>query len=523
MTFTGIVIDIVKYAVLLVVVLFAFLTLTSITSEVSWRVKARKAGATIPLTFWNHPFGFTEFGRIRQQAKNFKVNEYINSYFQRAGRHTIRNQLMTMNRVMTCDPENIKTVLATSFKDYSLGLRHPMFLPLLGDGIFTLSGPGWKHSRAMLRPQFSREQISQLETLNDHVNTLLNIFATNSANGEFDAQEQFFRLTLDTATEFLFGQSVDSLVGANHKLQGPRGPVSAQDFADNFNAALEDLTLRGQMSKLYWLSHIPDFKKHCNVSKNFVEYYVYRAIERQKNAEKAAADAEDGRYVFIDALARETSDPVLIRDQAFNILLAGRDTTASLLSFLIYYLARDKRVWEKLREAVLAEFGNDASTLTFETLRQCRYLQNVINEALRLSPIVPINSRFAIRDTILPRGGGPDESEPIFVPKGGQVMYHVWSMQHSHRYWGETAEQFIPERWDSGETHTWDYLPFNGGPRICLGQNFALTEASFTLVRIVQTFRDIVTSVPTPITPTPTVIKLTASLSHGCYVRFIRD
>ena len=88
-------------------------------------------------------------------------------------------------------------------------------------------------------------------------------------------------------------------------------------------------------------------------------------------------------------------------------------------------------------------------------------------------PSVPINSREAVRDTTLPRGGGPDEKSPVFIPKGMRVQYAVYALHRRKDLYGADAEEFRPERWSEGRLgHNWEYLPFNGGPRICLGREF---------------------------------------------------
>jgi cytochrome P450 len=94
--------------------------------------------------------------------------------------------------------------------------------------------------------------------------------------------------------------------------------------------------------------------------------------------------------------------------------------------------------------------------------------------ALRLMPPLPINSRMAARDTSLPRGGGPDGMSPIFIKKGTVIPFSLYSMHRRKDVWGPDAEEFRPERWENGVTHTWEYIPFNGGPRICLGRECSL-------------------------------------------------
>jgi len=123
---------------------------------------------------------------------------------------------------------------------------------------------------------------------------------------------------------------------------------------------------------------------------------------------------------------------------------------------------------------------------------------------------VPANTRQAAVDTSLPVGGGPDGSQPLFVAKGTVILYYVFSMHRREDIFGPEPEAFRPERWE-GLRPGWGFLPFNGGPRICLGrrstllctpttsmglviantasaEQFALTEASYVIVRMVQSF-----------------------------------
>jgi len=109
---------------------------------------------------------------------------------------------------------------------------------------------------------------------------------------------------------------------------------------------------------------------------------------------------------------------------------------------------------------------------------------------LRLHPVVPANSRLAIRDTVLPTGGGPSQNAPLFVPKGTIVVYIPYIMHRRTDFFGPDAETFRPERWEQLRPG-WEYLPFNGGPRICLGQQYALTEAGYVTVRLCQEFAEL--------------------------------
>lgn len=112
--------------------------------------------------------------------------------------------------ISTIEPENVKTILATKFQDYSLGKgRQEVFGPIFGDGIFTQDGKGWERSRALIRPNFVRQQVADLDMFESHVGHLIKAIPRNGST--IDLQDLFFSLTMDSATEFLFGKSTNTL------------------------------------------------------------------------------------------------------------------------------------------------------------------------------------------------------------------------------------------------------------------------------------------------------------------------
>lgn len=91
-------------------------------------------------------------------------------------------------------------------------------------------------------------------------------------------------------------------------------------------------------------------------------------------------------------------------------------------------------------------------------------------KALRLLPPVPINFRVSTKDTSLPVGGGNNQKSPVYVKKNTIVTYSVYAMHRRKDIWGDDADVFRPERWEENAKRGWEFLPFNGGPRICLGR-----------------------------------------------------
>ncbi len=113
-------------------------------------------------------FGIRPFYRLAQAVREKRWVEYIAGQYANNG-HTFGQNVLGRKIVSTIEPENVKAVLATQFNDFCLGTRHREFYPLLGDGIFTLDGAGWTHSRSMLRPQFARDQVADLDLMDGHI------------------------------------------------------------------------------------------------------------------------------------------------------------------------------------------------------------------------------------------------------------------------------------------------------------------------------------------------------------------
>jgi cytochrome P450 len=228
---------------------------------------------------------------------------------------------------------------------------------------------------------------------------------------------------------------------------------------------------------------------------DFVDRYIEEALSLSDKELEQKTNHDEG-YTFLHAIAGYTRDRQTLRDQLVSILLAGRDTTACTLTWAIYHLSLDPTITAKLRQEIIDKVGLDR-TPTYEDLKNMKYLQHVLNETLRLYPVVPFNVRFALNDTTLPVGGGKDGSQPIGILKGTPIAYSTLVMQRRADIYPDPStgfpavEKFVPERWDNWTPKTWTYVPFNGGPRICIGQQFALTEMGYTLVRLLQRYQGI--------------------------------
>jgi cytochrome P450 len=280
-------------------------------------------------------------------------------------------RFLNLSMLMTSDPENIKAILATSFESFGLGQRLRAFSPLLTGGIFVSDGPAWQHSRALVRPAFTRTQVADLDSFETHIQHFIAQLPIDGST--IDLGPLFYRLTFDQATEFLLGESVYSLTSPSDSIQ--------QQFGTAFDLAQSKC---GHLRTSGILSYIwPDraFFRAVATTHAFVDGFVQKARAAVPAHEKGIDwkwdDAKHGRYVFLEELARATDDPVEMRNEVLSTLLAGRDTTASLLTSTFHAVARRPDVWARLRAEVEVLGGKVPD---YETLKSLKYIKFVLNE-----------------------------------------------------------------------------------------------------------------------------------------------
>ncbi|KAI0839673.1 putative N-alkane-inducible cytochrome P450 [Hypoxylon sp. FL0890] len=445
-----------------------------------------------------HIIGLAAWNRLRRERRDRITLQETTRRAKELGYTS--SLVMAGNRfTVTCDPVNLKAMLATNFNDFGLGPRDGPLGPVLNGGIFISDGEAWQHSRALIRPAFTRTQVADLSSLHEHIEALLSRIPKDDGV-TVDLKPLFYNMTLDSATEFLLGHSVHS----QNSLPGS----PARNFLDAFNYAEEILQKRSELGRFCWLLRDKKFDEACVTIKAFTDGFIQEVLRGENKMT---------RYNLLGEIAGACRDSTKIRSEILGVLLAARDSNASVLSSAFYEMARNKSIWNKLMAEVESVSGRE---LDYETLKDMKYLKAVLNETLRLFPPLARNVRYALKDTVLPRGGGPDKQAPVFVAKGTPIFYCVYSLHRLPEFWGPDADVFRPERWlDDKVKPGWAYLPFNGGPRLCLGQQNALIEASYTIVRLLQEFKRIE---PRDNQPWTEHLAMGMSNEHGCKVAFWR-
>ena len=458
---------------------------------------------------WDPILGIDFLRTYAKVHKDHKMLQWTLETYNRLMVNTMTFRLFGMPVVSTREPENVKAMLAVNFDHYGVAPLRKILVTFLDRGIFVVDGPTWQHSRSVLRPIFARSQLTDFSILKTHADRLLARIPFDGST--VDLQPLFFDLTLDVASHVLFGEST------NIQLSDVR-----PEFVERYNRIIHFFETGGDVEFLgiNWPTlGGRRFKKDCK----FVKDYIGSIIEQTAvRGDYKKTDPE--RYILVDSLLAQGLPPDQVRAEVISAIFAGRDTTASMLSDLWFELSKHPQVFAKLQSEIRSQI-DPGQQLDYDTIKNLAYLKATLNEILRIHPVVPEDGRIATCDTMLPLGGGPDEKSPVFVPKGTIVAYAMYSMHRRKDIWGEDADLFRPERWidhvnEDGEEVKgvrpgWAYTPFNGGPRICIGQQFALLQASYVTIRLLQSISSLESRDPEPWIEK---IGLTATGLNGCKV-----
>ena len=309
--------------------------------------------------------------------------------------NTFQSTTLGSVSINSIDPENLHTVFSTKSNDWGVEpVRLPAQFPFCGRGFITTDGTAWEHSRSLLRPSFHKGNIVDLPTFGIHVEKILDRIPKDGSM--VDLQPLFYSLVrwalacmrwwieranclqyLDTATLFLFGKSVDSLSNGT--------PVETQAFLQAFDHALLGSGVRIALGPFKFLYPYldPKWLKSCAITHGFIDKHVRTALEHRSLRTSGTLESQSieksGRKspILLHALAEQTEDPIELRNEIMQALIAAQETTAALISNVFFLLSRHPSVWQTLRQEVTA-LGHEE--LNVDCLQNLEYLDHVLNE-----------------------------------------------------------------------------------------------------------------------------------------------
>ncbi|OCH88052.1 cytochrome P450 monooxygenase CYP63 [Obba rivulosa] len=463
---------------------------------------AKQHGAEIiPCVQGRWPGNFDVMLRMARDTRKAYAQQTLVDLLDEHHCDTLNLRILWRDRIITRDDLVMRTVHSIRFLAFKRSADgEEMMAPFLGRGVFVTNGEEWKHNRAMLRPFFHRERISDLHIIDECAEQTLSILTSASqTNNVIDVQDLYSRFSLDSGADFLLGLKPKSLCARRpvpfQARLGAKGAATDDEFGtfahafDHIQIAISQRSSKG----IFWPLH-EMFRDHTFADAEIIKQWIIPRVneallEKAKRREATSLQNHEER-TLLDTLTEETEDEASVRYGLLNVLMAARDTTAALLSFTTYFLSLHPEVMERLRQEVI-EICGQAGRPTRESLTRMSYLNAVLNEALRLFPPASAGARQAVKDTIIRSG---DHDRLIHIPNNAHVMYIPIALHRRKDLWGEDADDFNPERWlDPAMTTRLSarptmYIPFLQGPRMCPGQEFAKLETSYLLARIVQKF-----------------------------------
>ena len=364
--------------------------------------------------------------------------------------------------VLVSHPALVEEVLVTRHRSF---IKTPLLRNgrrLLGHGLLTSEGDLWRRQRRLMQPAFQRQRLTGYGAT--MVAAAEQLLATWQDGQRRDAHADMMALTLDIALRTLFGAELGG--------EGARIGALVEAALRRFSQRLESLS-----------SLVPDtwpIPGNLRFLRSAAELdRVVLAIIARRQAEPPR---DDLLQILLDARDehRAPMSRRQLKDEVMTLFLAGHETTATALSWTWYLLATHPEVEQELH-ATLDRVLEDRPP-TVDDLQALAYVERVVTESMRLLPPVWAIGRQAIEPVQV---GGYD------LPRGTLVSMSQWVMQRDPR-WFDEPERFWPDRWLDGHARKpprFAYLPFGGGPRQCIGNNFALLEATLLLATIAQRYR----------------------------------
>jgi enediyne biosynthesis protein E7 len=357
-------------------------------------------------------------------------------------------------------PDGVRHVVQENHKNYRKGgISHQALRLTLGNGLLTNNGDSWLHQRRLIQPVFHRERIATFGRLMAESALAWTEEATIDTSQPLDLFQEMSGLTLSIVGKALFG--TDLLA---HKERV-------------FQATSTINHLEAQAFYVPGLFSLPTPQRHRLYE---ARNTLYTVVDELIDKRRQASTENDLLTLLLQAQDEETGESMTVsqvRDEVMTLMAAGHETTSNALCWTFLLLARHPDIEGRLREEYSRVLGGRAAQM--EDLPQLPLTRMVLEESMRLYPPAWAFARQAIAE---------DEIGGYTIAKGAYVLMFP-ATTHRHPDFWERPDVFDPERFAperAAGRHRFAYFPFGGGPRVCIGNQFALTEAQLILATVLS-------------------------------------
>ncbi|KAK6154534.1 hypothetical protein DH2020_008782 [Rehmannia glutinosa] len=449
-----------------------------------------------------------------------RFHDYVNEILKESGgTFEFKGPLFgNMDMVITCDPTNIQHIFSKKFSNYPKGPEFRKIFEILGDGIFNADFELWElHRRTTLSLMSSEKFYSSLErSVWQKVETgLIPVFDKFLEQGfdfDFDLQHIIQRFAFDNICQLMLNYDPGSL--------SPDLPEIRCERA--LSDALEPLLHRHILPETVWKVQkwleIGNEKKLLEAWEAFDDF-IYPRISLEDNNSDNIFEAFTKAYHESENIEFSGDLKHFLRDTFLNLLVAGRDSLSTGLTWFFWLISKNPSVEIKIREEIetVLQINEKWRYFSVEESHKLVYLQAALFETIRLFPPIALEHKVPIEPDVLPGGN-------VYVDHNTKVIISFYSTGRMESVWGKDCLEFKPDRWilpgGGGVRHesAFKFPVFNAGPRTCLGKKMAIIEMKMVAAFIVYHFQVHVIE-GHPVSPRDAVI---LHAKHGLRVRLSR-
>jgi cytochrome P450 len=377
-------------------------------------------------------------------------------------------------------PDDIERVLVTENRRFIKNYALVFLRPLLGNGLLLNEGQSWLRQRRLIQPAFSKPRVeSYAPAMVDCTERMLDAWRHGQT---LDIAAAMMQLTMTIAGQTLLGIDLGDRFSAIARCLD----TVMYDFLARFGAAIP---------LPYWMPTPRNLRLKSAIAR--LDYILQQLID-----ERRAAGAGGGDFLSLLLNARDEEDGKgvsdrQIRDEVMTMFLAGHETTANALAWTWYLLGQHRDIQQRVREEACRILGSRQATAA--DVSQLIFCEQVIRESMRLYPPAYVVGRRPMEDVTVGNH---------FIPAGTNVLMSQWIVHRDERWFADPL-RFNPDRWSnslSSRLPKYAYFPFGGGPRVCIGNAFAMFEAPLILAMIARRYTlELVTEDPIRIQPAVTL------------------
>lgn len=421
--------------------------------------------------------------------------------------------------IVVSDPVIARHII-TSPNMYDKGMLAEILEPIMGQGLIPADPEVWKQRRRVIVPGFHKRWLNRMITLFAECNSglIASLYEASDASGgpaeQVDMEEKFCSVGLDIIGSAVFNYKFDSSTKESPVVKAVYRCLREAEHRST--AFIPYWTVPGLSGKYSLLEGQRTFARDLELLNGKLNDCIEKALENKDEADLEdlenrvyAADDDASLLRFlVDMKGEEASDKQL-RDDLMTMLVAGHETTAALLTWTLFELARpeNRHFMDKCRAEVDRVLG-DRAVPTYDDIVDLDFTRMCLAEGLRLYPEPPVLIRRALDDDALPEGSAGFNA---LLPRGADVFVSTWNLHRSPDLWEEPLK-YDPERWsrpfENSAVKGWKgfrperlsglypdeqatdfaFLPFGGGSRKCVGDQFAMLEATVTLSLVLRRF-----------------------------------